>query len=77
MGVKSIFPELGKEPDSSVQVNLANSVISEFPKFISNGHPTIETADIRDIDFDTSTRSKNLNEFQRSTDRDDRLGIYA
>ena len=28
VGVKSIFPELGKEPDSCIQVNLANSVLS-------------------------------------------------
>ena len=53
MGVKSIFPELGKYFDSRVQVNLANSVLSESPKFISLRHPTMETADVRNIDFTT------------------------
>ena len=74
VGGKSIFPELGKEPDSSVQVNLANSVLSERPKFISLGHPTVDRADIRNIDFATSTRAKKLNRLRRGTERDDRLG---
>ena len=74
VGVKSFFPELGKEPDSSVRVNLTNSVFSESPKFISLGHPTVETADIQNIDFSTSTRAKNLNGLRGGTERDDRLG---
>ena len=45
VGVKSIFPELGKEPDPSVRVNLANPVLRKRPKFITLGHPTVETAD--------------------------------
>ena len=65
MGVKSIFPELGKDPDPSVQVNLANSVLSKIPKFITLGYPTLETVDIRNIDFVTSTRAKNLNGLRR------------
>ena len=74
MGVKSVFPELGKEPDPSAQVNLANPVLSKSPKFISLGHPTVETADIRNLDFITATREMNLNRLRRSTKRDDRLG---
>ena len=61
VGVKSIFPEIVKEFNSSVQVKLANSFLSESPKFISLGHPTVETADIRNIYFVTSTRAKILN----------------
>ena len=67
VGVKSIFPELGKEPDSSVRVNLANSVLRESPKFITLGHPTVETADIRNINFVTTTRAKNCNRLRRGT----------
>ena len=50
------------------------SVIGERPNFISLGHPTVETADIRNIDFATSTRAKRLNGVQRGTERDDILG---
>ena len=74
VGVKSISPKLRKEFDSSVRVNLANSVLSESSKFISLRHPTVETADIRNIDFTTSTRAKNLNRLWRGTERYDRLG---
>ena len=74
MGVKTIFPELGKEPDPSVRVNLPNPVISESPKFITLGHPTVETADIRNLGFVTATRAKNCNGLRRGTERDDKLG---
>ena len=74
MGVKSIFPEVGKELDSSVRVNLTNSVLSKSPKFIRLGHPTVKTADIQNINFATSTRAKNLNGLRRGTEIDDRLG---
>ena len=66
-GVKSIFPELGKESDLIVRVNLANYVLSKSPNFISLEHPTFETADIRNIDFTASTRAKNLNGLRRGT----------
>ena len=72
--MKSIFPEIGKEPDPSIQVNLANSVLRESPKFITLGHPTIETADIQNLDFVTATREKNCNGLRRGTERDDSLG---
>ena len=74
VGLKSIFPELGKEPEPSVRVNLVNTVLSESSKFITLGHPTVETADIQNIDFATSTRAKSLNGLRRDTERDDRLG---
>ena len=74
MGVKIIFPELGKEPDSSVGVNLTNSVLSKSPKFIRIGHQTVETADIQNIDFATSTIGKTLNGWRWGTDWGDRLG---
>ena len=35
--LKSIFPELGTELDSSVRVNLANSVVCKSPKFKASG----------------------------------------
>ena len=57
VGVKNIFPEIVKEAKSSVQVNLANSILSERPKFISLGQPTVETADLRNINFSTLTIS--------------------
>ena len=72
--MKSIFPELLKEPDSSVRVNLMNSVLSESPKSIRLGHPTVNIADIRNIDFVTSTRAKNLNGLRRGTEMRDRMG---
>ena len=67
VGVKSIFPEIIKESNSSVRVKLANSVLSESPKFISLRHSTVKTADIRNIGFATSTRAKILKELQRDT----------
>ena len=74
VGVKSIFPELGKEPDPSVWVNLANTVLSKRPKFITIGHLNVEKADTRNLDFITANRANNLNRFQRGTEKDDRLG---
>ena len=74
VGVKSIFTELGNEPDSSLWVHLTKSILSESSKFISLGHLTVERADIRNIDFSTSTRAENLNRLRRSTERDDRKG---
>ena len=71
---KSIFPELVKELDPRVRVNLANSVLRESPRFKSLGHLTIETADIRNLDYISATRLKNCNMLRRSTDRGDRLG---
>ena len=72
--LKIIFPELGTEIDRSVRVNLANSVVRKSPNFKSLGHPTIEIADIQNLDCISATIPKNCNGLQRGTDRDDRLG---
>ena len=72
--LKSIFPELGSELDPSVRVNLANSVVRESPKFKRLGHPPIETADIRNLDYISATRPNKCNGLWRSTDRYDSLG---
>ena len=74
VGVKIILLELGKEPDSSVRVNLSNTVLGKIPKFITLGHPTVETADIQNLGFIAATRAKNCNGLRRGTERDDRLG---
>ena len=73
-GLKIIFPELRRKLDPSARVNLANSVVRESPKFKIFGQPTIETADIRNLDYISATIPKNCNGLRRSTDRDDRLG---
>ena len=70
VGGKSIIPEFGKEPDPSVRVNLANPVLSESPNFITLEHLPMETADIRNLDYISTTRPKNCTGLRRSTDRD-------
>ena len=72
--MKIIFPEIVKEFNSSVQVKLEKYVLSKSPKFISLGHPTVETVDIWNIDFGTSTRAKSLNGLWRDTERNDWVG---
>ena len=72
--LKGIFPELGTKIDSNVRVNLAKYVVHESPKLKHLGHPPMETADIRNLDYISATRPKNCNGLRRSTDRDDRLG---
>ena len=60
--------------DSSVRMNLANSVFSEILKFERLGHPPIETADIRNLDYISAITPKNYNGLRRNTDRDYWLG---
>ena len=55
-------------------MNLTKSVLIDILKFKSLGHPTAETADTRNIDFVTTTRSKILNGLWRDTERDVRMG---
>ena len=76
LGMKIIFPELGSEIDSSVRVNLANSVLSESPNFKRLRHTPIETADTRNLECIGATRPKNCNGLRRSADRDDQL-VYT
>ena len=59
MGVKSVLGEIVAGLDPSKRVNLANSVLSESPKFNSLGLPAVDATDIRNIDFAPSTR-KNI-----------------
>ena len=74
VGVKSILPEIVNEFDSSGRMNLAKSVLSDSSKFKSLRHPTVETADIRNIGFATSTRANILNGMRGDNERDSRLG---
>ena len=74
MGMKSIFPELGQKFESSVRVNLTNSVLSKISNLKFLGQLPIETADIRNLECISATRTKNCNRLRRSADRDDRLG---
>ena len=60
LGVKSVLGEIVPELDPIKQVNLANFVISESPKFKSLGHPAVNATDIRNIDFISSTRANSL-----------------
>ena len=55
-------------------MNLANSVLSEIPKFKSFRHLTTDTADIRNIAFATSTRAKSLNRMWRDNFKYSKLG---
>ena len=57
MDVKSILSKIIKDFYSSGQVNLMNSFLREIPKFKSLGHPIVETADIRNIDFASKTKA--------------------
>ena len=57
-------------------MNLTKSVLHESSKFKHLGHPPVETADIRNLDYIRATRPNNCNGLWRSTDRDDILG-YA
>ena len=67
------FSSLRQESDPSIRVNLANSALSDIPKFITLGHLTVKTADIRNLDFVTANRAKNLKRLLRGTERDDGL----
>ena len=72
--MKIIFPELGEKFDSSVRVNLVNSVLRERPNFKRLGNTPIETLDIGNLECISATRPTNCNKLRRSADRDDRLG---
>ena len=72
--MKIIFLDVGQKFDSSGRVNLTNSVLIKNLNFKRLVHTPIETADIRNLDYISSTRPKNCNGFRRSVDRDDRLG---
>ena len=66
LGVKIVVGDIFPELDPSKQVNLVNSVLSESPKFKSLGHPTVNTTDIRPINFVSSTRANTLSSMQKN-----------
>ena len=61
MGVKSLPGEIVADLDPSKRVNLANSIISESPKFINIGLLYFDATGKVNIDFAPSTRAKSLN----------------
>ena len=74
MGVKSVLGEIVADLDPSKRVNLANSDISESPKFKILGLPSVAATDIRNIDFAPSTRAKILSGTRRDNLSPFRLG---
>ena len=74
VGVKSLPNKIVADLDPSILVNLANSVLSESPKFKILGLPTFDETYIRNLNFTPSTRSKSLNRTRRDNFRDARLG---
>ena len=54
-------------------MNLANSIISDSPKFINLGLPTFDTTDKPNIPFSPSTRAKSLNGTRRNNFKSDWL----
>ena len=74
VGVKIIPEKIVADLDPSIQVTLANSVLSKIPKFKILGIPTVDAMDIRNLDFSPSTRAKILNRKRRDNFRDTRLG---
>ena len=77
VGVKSVLGEIVADLDPSIQVNLANSILSKRPKFKSLGLPAVDATDIRNLDFAPSTRAKSLSRTRRDKDRYARLGVYT
>ena len=61
MGVKSLPGEIVADLDPSKRVNLANSVISESPKFINFGLLSFDETGKPNIAFSPSTGAKSLN----------------
>ena len=61
MGVKSHPDEIVADLDPSKRVNLANSVISELPKFINLRLLSFDATGKPNISFVPSTRAKSLN----------------
>ena len=65
MGVKHLPEQIVPDLDPSIQVNLANSIISESPKFKNLGLLTFDATGKPNIDFSPSTRAKSLNGTRR------------
>ena len=56
VGVKSLHDKFFADLDLSIRVNLADSVLSESPKFKNLGLPTFDATEIRNLDFAPSTK---------------------
>ena len=74
MGVNSLLSEIVTDLDPSIRVNLANSVLSESPKFKSLGILAVNSTDIRYLDFGPPTRTKSLSGTQKDNFSPSRLG---
>ena len=74
VGVKILPDKIVADVDPSIQVNIANSILSKSPKFKNLGLPTFDATYICNLDFSPSTRAKNLNRTRRENFRDARLG---
>ena len=74
VGVKSVLSEIVADLDPSKWVNLANSVLSEIPKFKSLGLPAVDETDIHNLDFTPSARAKSLSGTRKDNFIISRLG---
>ena len=74
VGVKSVLGEIVPDLDPSKQVNLANYVLSESPKFKSLGLPAIDATDKGNLDFVPSTRANSLSGTRKDNVSPSRLG---
>ena len=73
-GVKGVLDEIVPDLDPSKGVNLANSVLSDSPKFKSLGLPAVDATDIRNICFVSSIRANSLSGTQKDNISLSRLG---
>ena len=72
--LKSVFSKIFEESNSSKRMNLAKSAIIEPPKFVSFGHPTMETDNVGNLlDGIVATRKENSDGIWRRTARYDRM----
>ena len=74
VGVKSVLGEIVADLDPSKRVNLANSVLSESPKFKSLRLPAVDVTDIRNLDFALSTRAESLSGTRKDNLSPSRMG---
>ena len=74
VGVKGFLGEIVPDLDPSKRVNLANSVLSESPKFKSLGLPTVDATDIQNLDSVSSTRANSLSGTRKDNVSPSRLG---
>ena len=77
VGVKSLPDNIFAGLDPIIQVNLANSVLSESPKFKNLGILTLDITGTHNIDFAPSNRAKSLNGMRRDNFRYAMAGEYT